>query len=70
MTAGKSRLHQNEQPEPAEAREDLNQSIMTVSSRYRHKNQNSIYYLKPRSNDIFFLDFRQQGFCGEKLKWN
>ena len=36
---------------------DLNTSVMTVSSRYRHENQNSIYYLRPNSNDIYFLDF-------------
>jgi hypothetical protein len=36
---------------------DLNTSVMTVSSRYRHENQNSIYYLRPGSTDIYFLDF-------------
>ena len=69
VVAGKSRLHQSEIP-VQESPQDLNQSVMTVSSRYRHKNQNSIYFLRPRSNDIYFLDFRQQGFCGERLKWS
>ena len=49
---------------------DLNTSVATVSSRYRHENLNSIYYLKPNSMDIFLLDFKQQGFCKESLKWN
>jgi len=48
---------------------DLNTSVMTVSSRYRHENQNSIYYLKPNSNDIFVLDFSHRGFVKEQLKW-
>jgi len=39
----------------------------TVSHRYRHKNQNSIYYLKPKTNDIFLLDFKKQGFVKEEL---
>mgnify|MGYP001280771937 CR=1 FL=1 len=49
---------------------DLNTSVMTVSSRYRHENQNSIYYLRPNSTDIFFLDFKLKGFVKEQLKWN
>jgi hypothetical protein len=39
----------------------------TISYRYRHKNQNSIYYLKPRSNEIWILDFKVQGFVKENL---
>lgn len=42
---------------------------MTVSSRYRHENQNSIYYLRPNSTDIYFLDFKLKGFVKENLKW-
>lgn len=38
--------------------------------RYRHENQNSIYYLRPNSLDIYFLDFRQQGFVKEQMRWN
>lgn len=49
---------------------DLNTSVMTVSSRYRHENQNSIYYVKPASNDIYFLDFKLKGFVKEQLKWS
>merc|ERR1719491_1764305 len=48
---------------------DLNTSVMTVSSRYRHENQNSIYYLRPNSTDVFFLDFKLKGFVKEQLKW-
>ena len=36
-----------------------------VSARYRHKNQNSIYYLKPRTNEIYILDFKLQSFVKE-----
>ena len=46
----------------------LDLSVVTVTSRYRHKNQNSIYYLKPKSSDIYFLDFKEQGFKKEALK--
>ena len=49
---------------------DLNTSVMTVSSRYRHENQNSIYYLRPNSNDVYFLDFTKQGFVPEQVKWH
>ena len=42
---------------------------MTVCSRYRYENQNSVYYLKPQSSDIYLLDFKLQGFCKELLKW-
>lgn len=42
---------------------------MTVSSRYRHENQNSVYYLKPNSTDIYLLDFKLKGFCLETLRW-
>lgn len=49
---------------------DLNTSIASVSMRYRHENQNSIYYLKPNSVDIYFLDFRLQGFVKEQMRWN
>lgn len=48
----------------------MNTSVMTVSSRYRHENQNSIYYLRPNSPDVYFLDFRLQGFVKETLRWN
>ena len=42
---------------------------MTVSSRYRFENQNSIYYLKPNSQSIYLLDFTLKGFCQENLRW-
>jgi hypothetical protein len=51
------------------AREALNTSVMTVSSRYRYENQNSVYFLMPQSSDIYLLDFKLQGFCKELLKW-
>lgn len=38
---------------------------MTVSSRYRHENQNSIYYLRPKSSEVYVLDFEQKGFVKE-----
>ena len=44
---------------------DLNTSVMTVSSRYRYENQNSIYFMKPNSTDIYMLDFKLRGFCLE-----
>ena len=47
----------------------LDTSVMTVSSRYRHENQNSVYYLKPNSSDIYMLDFKLKGFCLETLRW-
>lgn len=49
---------------------DLNTSMASVSMRYRHENQNSIYYLRPNSVDIYFLDFRLQGFVKEQMRWN
>ena len=45
--------------------QSLDTSAMSISSRYRHENQNSIYYIKPNSSDIFFLDFKLKGFCKE-----
>ena len=48
---------------------DLDTSVMTVSSRYRHENQNSVYYLKPNSANIYLLDFKLKGFCLETLRW-
>ena len=42
---------------------------MTVSSRYRHENQNSIYYLRPKSSEVYVLDFEQKGFVKETLKF-
>lgn len=48
---------------------DLNTSVMTVSSRYRHENQNSIYYLRPNSSEIYMLVFSKMGFVQEQLKW-
>ena len=53
-----------------QAAQDLNSSVMSVTSRYRHENQNSIYYLRPNSNDIYFLDFKMKGFVREQLKWH
>ena len=49
---------------------DLNTSVMTICSRYRHENQNSIYYVRPNSNDIYFLDFKLKGFVKEQLRWH
>ncbi|CDW76656.1 kelch motif family protein [Stylonychia lemnae] len=54
-------------------KQDINQSTVnlidqsSVSYRYRHKNQNSIYYLKPRTNEIYLLDFKIQGFVKEQV---
>jgi len=42
---------------------------MSVTSAYRHENQNSIYYLKPNSQAIYILNFKLQYFCQEKLNW-
>ena len=42
---------------------ELDTTTVTVSSRYRHENQNSIYYLRPNSNEVYFLDFKLRGFC-------
>ena len=49
-------------------REDLDTSVMSISSRYRHENQNSVYYLKPNSSEIYLLDFKLKGFCSEALR--
>ena len=48
---------------------ELDTTTVTVSSRYRHENQNSIYYLRPNSNEVYFLDFKLRGFCQETLNW-
>lgn len=45
----------------------MNTSVMTVSSRYKHENQNSIYYVKPNSAEVYFLDFKKKGFVKEQL---
>ena len=45
--------------------QSLDTSAMSVTSRYRHENQNSIYYIKPNTSDIYFLDFKLKGFCKE-----
>eukprot|EP00347_Sterkiella_histriomuscorum_P020526 403337466 len=44
-------------------------SVLEAStiSRYRHKNQNSIYYLRPQSKEIYLLDFKLQGFVKEQI---
>ena len=49
--------------------QDLDTSVMSVATRYRHENQNSIYYLRPNAMEIFFLDFKQKGFVKENLRW-
>lgn len=43
--------------------------MVSVSSKYRHENQNSIYYLKPGTSEVYMLDFRVKGFQKELLKW-
>lgn len=42
--------------------QDRKHNDTIISHKYRHKNQNSIYYLKPKTTDIYLLDFKQQGF--------
>ena len=54
---------------PGKGAADLNTSVMTVTSRYRHENQNSIYWVKPGSSEIYLLDFQQKGFVKEQLSW-
>ena len=49
--------------------QDLNVSSISAISKYRHENQNSIYYLKPLSQEVYFLDFKRRGFCQEMIKW-
>ena len=49
--------------------QDLDTSVMTVTSRYRFENQNSIYYLKPNTTDIYLLDFTEKRFLQEQLRW-
>ena len=49
--------------------QDLNTSVMTVTSRYRHENQNSIYWVKPGASEIYLLNFQQKGFVKETLSW-
>lgn len=48
---------------------DLETSVISVTSRFKHENQNSIYYLKPNTADIYLLDFRIKGFSKEQLTW-
>ena len=47
----------------------MDTSVASVSSRFRHENQNSIYYLRPKSTDCYLLDFEQKGFVKETLKF-
>jgi hypothetical protein len=35
--------------------------------KYRHKGLNSLYFLKPKSQSIYLLDFKRQCFIKEKL---
>ena len=35
---------------------------------YRHKGLNTLYYLKPESQNVFLLDFKQQSFVKEKIQ--
>jgi hypothetical protein len=39
-----------------------------VIEMYRHKGLNTLYYLKPESQNIFLLDFKQQSFVKEKIQ--
>ena len=52
------------------AAQDLDTSTMSVATRYRHENQNSIYFLRPNAMEIFFLDFKRKGFVKEDLRWS
>ena len=44
-----------------------NTTLMNKTAVYKHKNLNSIYYLKPGSHSLFFLDFQKKGFIEESL---
>ena len=59
---GAQQAEQGTSPGPGQTA-DLDTSVMTVTSRYRHENQNSIYYLKPNSSELYILDFNMRGFC-------
>ena len=69
MDPGEDEINSNDQGGPTSAAAPLDTSVATVSSRYRHEDQNSVYYLKPNSSKIYLLDFNLKGFCIETLKW-
>ena len=43
-------------------------AVADTMSIYKHKNQNSVYYIKQESKDIFILDFKKRRFQKEVLK--
>lgn len=42
-------------------------TLKPLIQKYRHKGLNSLYYLKPKSQSIFLLDFKRQCFIKEKI---
>jgi len=44
-----------------------NSDSKSLSSKYRHKNQNSIYYIRPKTKEMYLLDFKNQGFVKENI---
>lgn len=41
---------------------------MTVMQKYKHKGANSLYFIQPKSQNIFILDFKRQAFIMESLQ--
>jgi hypothetical protein len=37
---------------------------------YKINNQNSVYYLKPGTDEMYLLDLKQRSFVLETLEWN
>lgn len=40
----------------------------TVIMKYKHKGINSLYYIQPKSQNIFILDFKRQSFIKERIE--
>ena len=39
----------------------------TIMQKFKHKSLNSLYYIQPKSQNIFILDFKGQAFIKEKI---
>ena len=38
-----------------------------IIDKYRSENKHTIYYIKPNSSVIYFLDFKKKRFCPEDI---
>jgi hypothetical protein len=63
LKAEKQRIYENQPGVPQKA--GVRSDTMSI---YKHKNQNSVFYVKQESKDIFILDFKKRRFSKETLK--